>query len=56
MAALKQETEDVYVTDLAGNATITVRRWVRDEHAVDAAASELRLAVHDRLRALGALS
>jgi small-conductance mechanosensitive channel len=54
VAALKQETEDVYVTDLAGNATITVRRWVPHERAVDAAASELRLAVHDRLRALGA--
>jgi small conductance mechanosensitive channel len=50
--ALEQEAEDVYVTDLVGNATITVRRTVSDERAAERAASDLRLAVHDRLRGL----
>ena len=54
--ALKQESEDVYVTDLAGNATITVRRWIADAHAAERAESDLRLAVAERLKAIGALS
>jgi small conductance mechanosensitive channel len=56
VAALKQESDDVYVTDLAANATITVRRAVADERLAEAAASDLRLAIHDRLKAAGALS
>jgi small-conductance mechanosensitive channel len=54
--ALEQESEDVYVTDLAGNATITVRKVVSDERLAERAESDLRLAVHDRLRAAGALT
>jgi small conductance mechanosensitive channel len=54
--ALKQETDDVYVTDLAGNATVTVRKWVADEHAAERAASDLRIAVHARLRAAGVIA
>ena len=54
--ALKQETEDVYVTDLAGNATVTLRKWVADEHAAERAESDLRIAAHDRLRAAGAIT
>ena len=54
--ALKQETEDVFVTDLAGNATITVRRWIADAHVVDQAESELRVAIVERLKAIGAVA
>jgi small conductance mechanosensitive channel len=55
VTALKQDSDDVYVTDLAGNATITVRRAVPDARAAEGAASDLRLAVHDRLRTAGAI-
>jgi small conductance mechanosensitive channel len=54
--ALKQESEDVYVTDLAGTATIIVRKTVPSERLAERAASDLRLAIHDRLRAVGAIS
>jgi small-conductance mechanosensitive channel len=54
--ALRQDSEDVYVTDLAGNATITVRRTVPDQRAVERAASDLRLDVVARLREAGAIS
>jgi small-conductance mechanosensitive channel len=54
--ALEQESEDVYVTDLAGNATITVRRWIADEHEAERAESDLRIAVVERLRAIGAVT
>jgi small-conductance mechanosensitive channel len=51
--SLKREADEVYVTDLSGNATIALRRAVANEHEADRAASELRLAVHDVLRAQG---
>src|ERR671939_756550 len=54
--ALKQETEDVYVTDLAGNATVTVRKWIADEHQAEQAESDLRVAIVERLKAAGAVS
>jgi small-conductance mechanosensitive channel len=50
--ALKQESEDVYVTDLAGNATIIVRKTVPNERIAERVESDLRLAVHARLRSL----
>ena len=53
---LKQETDDVYVTDLADTATITVRRTVADERLAERVASDLRLVVHERLRALGGVA
>ena len=52
---LKQESEDVYVSGLADDATIVVRRWIEDDRTVERAASDLRLAVHERLRALEVL-
>jgi small-conductance mechanosensitive channel len=52
--ALKQESEDVYVTDLSGNATIIVRKTVPNERVAERVASDL--AIHDRLRAVGAIS
>jgi len=53
---LRQGVDDVYVSDLAEKATITVRRTIADERPPDRAASDLRLEVHDRLRAAGALA
>jgi small-conductance mechanosensitive channel len=50
--ALKQESEDVYVTDLAGNATIIVRKTAPNARVAERVASDLRLAIHDRLRSL----
>jgi small conductance mechanosensitive channel len=54
--ALQQEADDVYVTDLAATATIAVRRTIASEHETDRATSDLRLAVHERLRAAGAVA
>jgi small conductance mechanosensitive channel len=51
--ALKQESEDVYVTDLVGNATIIVRKTVPNERVAERVESDLRLAIHDRLKAYG---
>jgi small conductance mechanosensitive channel len=51
--SLGQGSTEAYLTSLDGAATITVRRWITDEHAVDRAASDLRLEVVDRLRRLG---
>jgi small-conductance mechanosensitive channel len=53
---LKRKAADVYVTDLSGNATIAVRRPVADEREAERAASELRLEIHDVLRAAGAIA
>jgi small-conductance mechanosensitive channel len=48
--SLRGEGEQVLVTDLAsGNATVLVRRWVRDEHEVDEAASDMRIAIAEKL-------
>ena len=55
VGALEQDADDVYVTDLAANATIAVRRRVDDAHEVERVQSDLRLAVHDRLKAAGAI-
>ena len=54
--ALRQESDDVFVTDLSGNATITVRKAAPHQRAAERVESELRLAVHDRLRAVGAFA
>ena len=57
VAALAQESDDVYVTELAADdVTITVRRTIADDGAPERAASDLRLEVHDRLRTAGAVS
>src|SRR3954453_21752174 len=49
--ALRGEAQEVYVTDLGDDATIPVRRAIADERLADRAASDLRLDVHERLRA-----
>ena len=53
VAALERDSAEAYVTDLAADATIAVRKWVPDQRLVDRASSDLRLTVHDRLRELG---
>ena len=47
------EANVVYLAELGGDATIVLRRWVQAGQEVEAAESELRLAVHDRLRERG---
>jgi small conductance mechanosensitive channel len=53
MESLKGDGEEVYLTELADKATFVVRKWVPGEHATEQAASDLRLAVADRLKAEG---
>ncbi len=53
LSALEEGSNEVYVTGLDEHATVTVRRWLPDAHAVDRQESDLRLSVHERLRALG---
>ena len=48
--ALRAAGDEVYVTDLSDKATLTVRRWVEGERVAEAAASDLRLELADRLR------
>jgi small conductance mechanosensitive channel len=44
---------DVFVSDLAGDATVVVRARAEDESAAERLARELRLRAHDALRADG---
>jgi small-conductance mechanosensitive channel len=47
---LQEEGDEVLLTDVQGDtATIAVRRWVPRDQSVDQAASELRLALVERL-------
>jgi small-conductance mechanosensitive channel len=50
--ALGAEGDEVYVTELAADkATVLVRRWVEGEGAADRVASDLRIALAERLQA-----
>jgi small-conductance mechanosensitive channel len=50
LESLRGEGDEVYVSDLAGDkATILVRKWVSGEGAVERAASDLRVAMAERL-------
>jgi small conductance mechanosensitive channel len=50
LESLKAGGEEVYVSDLTGDkATILVRKWVSGEGAEERAASDLRLAIAERL-------
>ena len=53
VAALQQDSAEVYVTDLIDGATVSVRRWVASGEALEQTESGLRIAVHEQLRALG---
>lgn len=53
LESLQGEGEEVYVTDLAGDkASIVVRRWVPGEGVAERAASDLRVSLAERLKAL----
>jgi small-conductance mechanosensitive channel len=56
MRSLRADGEEVYVTDLSDKATIVVRKWVPREGRAEAAASDLRLDVADRLKAAGVIA
>ncbi|MBA2462325.1 MAG: mechanosensitive ion channel [Actinobacteria bacterium] len=47
------ERDDVFVSSLEGSPTLTVRAWTEDEAAAERLERDLRLRVHDRLRAQG---
>ena len=52
LRTIRDDTE-VFVSDLAGNATIVVRARVEDESAAERLERELRLRAHEVLRAEG---
>ncbi|HZO97421.1 MAG TPA: mechanosensitive ion channel domain-containing protein [Gaiellaceae bacterium] len=56
VSSLAGDANEAYVSALGEDATIVLRRWVESGHGVEEAESDLRLAVHDRLRALGIVS
>jgi len=51
--ALQEDADDAFLADLGDDATIVLRRWVELGRPLEQAESNLRLAVHDRLRQLG---
>jgi small-conductance mechanosensitive channel len=53
--ALERDGLEVYVAGLGANATVAVRRRVTDGRTVGREESDLRLAVYERLTALGVL-
>ncbi len=53
--SLQGEGEEVYLSDLTDKATFVVRKWVTGGAATEAAESELRLAVAERLKGVGVL-
>jgi small-conductance mechanosensitive channel len=56
LGSLRELGDEAYVTDLGDRATLSVRKWVPGEGQTEAAASELRLDVADRLKAAGVLA
>jgi small-conductance mechanosensitive channel len=50
---LREEGDEAWFTDLGDKATFVVRKWVPGEEQSEAAASDLRLAVSDRLKDAG---
>jgi small-conductance mechanosensitive channel len=55
LTALREDGDEAYLSDIGEKATFVVRRWVTGEQHAEAAASDLRLAVADRLKAAGVL-
>jgi small conductance mechanosensitive channel len=48
---LRPEGDEVFVTDLSGEqATVVVRKWIAREGAAEQAASDLRIAIAERLQ------
>jgi small conductance mechanosensitive channel len=55
LASLRELGDEAYVTDVGDRSTFVVRKAVAGEEQTEAAASELRLEIADRLKAAGAL-
>src|SRR3954451_18336540 len=53
--SLQAEADEVYVTDLGDRATFVIRKWVPGEGVAEAAASELRLSIAERLKQAGVI-
>ncbi len=53
LATLRADADEAYLGDLADKATLVVRKWVPAGTRSEAAESDLRLLVADRLRAAG---
>jgi len=47
------ERDEVFVSSLEGSPTVTLRAWTENEAAAERLEHDLRLRVHDRLRARG---
>lgn len=56
LGGLRELGDEAYVTDIGDAATFVVRRWVPGEGHSEAAASELRLDIADRLKAAGIIT
>jgi small-conductance mechanosensitive channel len=56
VSALGRDSREAYLTELDGEATISVRKWIPDARRSEQAESELRLDVHERLRELGVVA
>jgi small-conductance mechanosensitive channel len=56
LASLRDGADEVYLADIGDKATLVVRRWVATEGHVEEVASDLRLAVVDRLKQAGVLT
>jgi small conductance mechanosensitive channel len=50
---LPDQRSDLLVTDLEGAAKVTLRSWAPDVESAERLASDLRVRVHERLRAAG---
>lgn len=50
---LRPDADEVYVSDLTDKATFVLRKWVSDESKREAAASDLRVVVAERLKSAG---
>src|SRR5579885_3239398 len=53
LSTLRADADEAYLGDLADKATLVVRKWVPAGTRTEAAESDLRLLVADRLRAAG---
>jgi small conductance mechanosensitive channel len=55
LAALREVGDEADLSDIGDKASFVVRKWVARERQAEAAASDLRLAVADRLKKAGIL-
>lgn len=55
LASLREAGDEAYLGDIGDKATFVIRKWVPREGHAESAASDLRLAVADRLKKAGIL-